>query len=331
VNKIQELLTTSPYILLDGAIGTVLMSGGLISGAPPEEWNLLYPDRIQAVHRSYIEAGSNIILTNSFGGTRFRLKLHNLQNRVVELNKAAAQNARVAVDTASKLVLVGGSMGPTGELLSPLGTMTFEEAEAAFAEQATGLVQGSVDLLWVETMSDLNEVKAAVSGIRSVTDLPVVATMTFDTNGHTMMGVSPLKAVEELSKLDLVALGGNCGNGPHEIETVIEAMYSANPDLPLVAKSNAGLPHWINNELSYDGTPEVMANYAVRARALGAKLIGACCGSTPAHVQAMAKALENPELVITEITGISSKTAPVNEEPEHNTSKRERRFRSRIR
>jgi len=291
VDKLSEVLLTQPYILLDGAMGTVLFDMGLESGNPPEEWNLLYPDRIETVHREYIAAGAQLILTNSFGGSAFRLKMHRLDGQVFEINKAAAQIARAAAEEAPNQVIVGGSMGPTGELLVPLGTMTFEQARDAFAEQASGLAAGGVDLLWIETMSDLNEVRAAVEGVRSVTDLPIVATMTFDTNGHTMMGVSPMAALQSLSQLDLAALGGNCGNGPAEVENVIRTMRSINSELIYVAKSNAGLPKWIDNHLTYDGTPAVMAEYAVTVQALGARLIGACCGSTPDHVRAMSDAL----------------------------------------
>ena len=294
MNPFTELLASQSTILLDGAMGTMLMAAGLGSGASPEEWNVLHPDRVRAVHREYISAGSRLILTNSFGGNRFRLKLHNLDGRVYELNMAAAVNARLEADAAPYPIAVGGSMGPSGELLEPMGTMTYDQAREAFAEQAAGLAAGGVDVLWVETMSDLNEVRAAVEGARSASDIPVAATMTFDTHGFTMMGVSPGKAIEALGRLDLVVLGANCGNGPSEIEAVIEVMHKANPDLILVAKSNAGIPKWQNNLLSYDGTPEVMAEYAQSVSKLGARLIGACCGSTPAHIRAMAAALELP-------------------------------------
>ncbi|MEJ2747954.1 MAG: homocysteine S-methyltransferase family protein [Anaerolineae bacterium] len=177
MNKLQEFLAAEGHLLLDGAMGTMLMAAGLEQGAPPEGWNVSEPEKVRAVHRAYIEAGSNIILTNSFGGTSFRLKLHNLQDRVAELNRAAAANARAEADAAGHPVLVGGSMGPTGELFAPMGTMTFEEAKAAFAEQAAALDEGGVDILWVETMSDLEEVRAAVEGAKSVSDLPVVATI----------------------------------------------------------------------------------------------------------------------------------------------------------
>ena len=290
MNKLQELLNNKGHLLLDGAMGTMLMAAGLEQGAPPEEWNVAHPDKVRAVHRGYIEAGSNIILTNTFGGTRFRLKLHNLQDRVSELNRAAAVNARAEANAAGRPILVGGSMGPTGELFAPMGQMTFEDAKAAFAEQAAALDEGGVDILWVETMSDLEEVRAAVEGASSVSDLPIAATMTFDTHGHTMMGVSPTKAMEVMSSFGLAALGANCGNGPAEIEEVIRSMHAMNSDMILIAKSNAGIPHWIDEELAYDGTPEVMADYTRRVYGLGARLIGGCCGSSPAHIKAMAEA-----------------------------------------
>jgi 5-methyltetrahydrofolate--homocysteine methyltransferase len=294
MNRFKELLTSEDCLLLDGAMGTMLMAAGLPAGNPPEEWNLLHPEHVRAVHRAYIHAGSRVILTNSFGGNRLRLSMHGLQDRAGELNRAAAANGRAEAEAASHLVVVAGSIGPTGELLQPIGTLAFEEAKTAFAEQAAALAEGGVDVFWIETMSDLNEVKAAVEGARSVSDLPIVATMTFDTHGRTMMGVRPSKAVEALHDLDLLAIGANCGNGPFEIETVIEAMHIVDPEGILVAKANAGLPKRVNKEIVYDGTPQVMAEYACRARELGARLIGGCCGSTPAHIRAMADALGSP-------------------------------------
>jgi 5-methyltetrahydrofolate--homocysteine methyltransferase len=294
MTKLDQLLATDSPIVLDGAMGTMLMAAGLTSGVPPEEWNVTHADRIRAVHRQYIEAGSDIVLTNSFGGTHYRMKLHNLQDRVYELNKAAAANARAEADAAGRLVLVGGSVGPTGELLEPMGTMRFEDAKAAFAEQARGLADGGADLLWIETMSDVEEVRAAVEGIQSVTDLPICATMSFDTNGRTMMGVTPVKAVQTLSQWGLAAIGGNCGNGIAEIERVIHEMHNAAPDIPLIAKANAGIPQWRDNELSYNATPLMMGDYAQRVHALGARFVGGCCGNTPAHIKAIAAAITVP-------------------------------------
>jgi 5-methyltetrahydrofolate--homocysteine methyltransferase len=293
MNKLEQLLATGETVILDGAMGTMLFAAGLNSGASPEEWNISQPDRIRAVHRQYIASGSRIILTNSFGGTRFRLKLHNLQDRVFELNKAATENARAEADSVPYLVLVAGSMGPTGELMAPMGTMTFDEAKAAFAEQARGLVSGGVDLLWVETMSDLEEVRAAVEGIQSITDLPISATMSFDTNGRTMMGVTPAQAIRTMKDWKLAAIGGNCGNGIAEIENVIYAMHREAPDVRLIAKANAGMPQWRNNQMIYDATPSIMGQYALRVRALGASFIGGCCGNGPAHISAIAEALKS--------------------------------------
>ncbi|MBE9523451.1 MAG: betaine--homocysteine S-methyltransferase [Chloroflexi bacterium] len=290
-NIFIELLESGKPIILDGAMGTMLMEAGLTQGDPPEEWNVLYPERLEKIHSAYIQAGSQLILTNSFGGTHFRLTMHGLQERVTELNKAAAINARTAADASPHPVAVAGSVGPTGELFEPMGTLTFDDAKAAFAEQAAALAAGGVDLFWIETMSDLNEVKAAYEGIRSVSDLPISATMTFDTHGHTMMGVNPTKAIETFQDLDFVVLGANCGNGPDEIEEVISSMHAANPKIILVAKANAGLPKLVKGEVVYDGTPEIMAEYALRVHNLGATLIGGCCGSTPDHIEAIAKAL----------------------------------------
>ncbi|MCB8972198.1 MAG: betaine--homocysteine S-methyltransferase [Ardenticatenaceae bacterium] len=291
MTTLEQLLATHDYLIADGGLGTMLMAAGLEQGDPPEMWNILHPDRVRAIHRGYIEAGSQIVLTNSFGGTRFRLKLHNLQDRAFELNKAAAQLVRAEADAVAAPVVVGGSIGPTGEIMEPVGAMKYDEAVAAFAEQAAGLAAGGVDVLWIETMSDIREVQAAVEGCREATDLPVVATMTFDTNGRTMMGVTPAQAYAELSLMNLTALGGNCGNGPAEIEGVIQAMYAADQKFPFVAKSNAGIPEYVHGHLHYNGTPEVMADYAVKVRNYGARIIGACCGSTPAHIAAMREAL----------------------------------------
>jgi len=291
MHPLEELLETKGVLLLDGAMGTMLMAAGLESGEAPELWNVDHPDVIRNIHREYIQAGSDLVLTNTFGGTRIRLALHELDDRVTELNKAGAELARAESDKANATIVVGGSMGPSGELLEPVGTLNYQAARDAFSEQAAALVDGGVDILWVETMSDINEVKAAIEGCRQVSDLPLAATMTFDSHGHTMMGVTPELAIQELKGLELMVIGANCGNGPGEIEEVIYKMHQINPDVILVAKANAGLPKWEGSELIYDGTPEVMAEYALKVHRLGARLIGGCCGSTPAHISAMASSL----------------------------------------
>jgi 5-methyltetrahydrofolate--homocysteine methyltransferase len=292
-NRFLDLLAHhhSP-LLADGGMGTMLMNAGLLFGDPPEQWNVL-PDKrqhVRAIHRGYLDAGAQIILTNSFGGTPFRLKLHNLQGQTFELNRAAAELARAEAGER----VVAGSIGPSGELFEPMGALTYDAAVEGFAAQVAGLAAGGVDVLWIETMSDLNEVRAAVQGARrAAPNLPIVATMTFDTRGFTMMGVSPAEAVEALGALGLAAVGGNCGNGPAEIEAVIYAMHEARPDIPLIAKSNAGMPEIVDGQAVYSGTPDVMADYARRVRAFGATIVGACCGSTPAHIRAMHQALHS--------------------------------------
>lgn len=291
MEQLQTLIQSGRPILLDGAMGTMLMDAGMKAGDSPEEWNLLHPDQVKAIHRAYIEAGSQIILTNSFGGSSIRLETHGLEDQVFELNEAAAKNARAEADQAPRKVLVAGSIGPTGQILEPLGAMSFEAAQKSFADQAAGLAAGGVDLFWVETMSDLEEVRAALDGIRSISDLPIAVTMSFDTRGHTMMGISPQQAVKELSELDIQLLGANCGTGSDELIEAVKEIIAEKPSVPVIAKANAGIPEIVNREVVYTGSPEVMAKYAAEVWKEGALLIGGCCGSTPNHIKAMAEAL----------------------------------------
>jgi 5-methyltetrahydrofolate--homocysteine methyltransferase len=284
---LHELLAERGTLLIDGAMGTELFARGLGSGDPPETWNVDHPDRVQAVHRDYINAGSDIVLTNSFGGTGFRLKLHKLQDRVIELNRAAAAIAREVADEFDRRIIVAGSMGPTGELLVPMGSMTTATCADAFREQAIGLTEGGADVLWIETMSHLDEVAAAVEGARSVSDLPICATLSFDTAGRTMMGVTGEEAVNRLSELGVTAIGANCGNNLADTEAALREMRLANPDILLVSKANAGMPEWHGTELHYSGSPDVMAAHAHRQRSAGVQIIGACCGSSPEHLHMM--------------------------------------------
>lgn len=291
--NLQTLLEIPGPIIADGGMGTLLMSMGLAHGEPPELWNVNYPDRIRSVHRGYIEAGAQIILTNSFGGSRGRLERGGLGERCAKLNAAAARLARQEADAASHGVVVAGSIGPIGEFFAPMGMLTFDDAVDMFRVQAEALVEGGVDVLWIETMSDLEEVRAAAAACRQAAPgIPLVVTMTFDTHGRTMMGVTPEQAAAAISELGAAALGANCGNGPQEIEQVIRKLHAALPDAILVAKSNAGLPRMEGGRAVYDATPEVMADYARRVHADGARIVGACCGSTPAHIAAIAGALK---------------------------------------
>jgi 5-methyltetrahydrofolate--homocysteine methyltransferase len=247
MNRWQTFIERNGAALADGAMGTMLFDQGLESGGSPELWNIEQPDRVGAVHRGYLEAGAELILTNTFGGNRFRLALHGLEGRVEELNRAGARLAREAAAAAGQSALVAGDIGPSGGILEPLGDLAFEAAVSGFAEQARALIGGEVDVIWIETMSDLEEVRAAMEGVRRVSPtIPLVTTMTFDTRGHTMMGVNPEQAVDALHGWGAAAVGGNCGNGPEEIVEVIEKMKRRAPQVRLVAKANAGVPAWKN-------------------------------------------------------------------------------------
>ncbi|WP_420452120.1 betaine--homocysteine S-methyltransferase [Ilumatobacter sp.] len=289
---LQELIDERGVLLVDGAMGTELFARGLGSGGAPELWNVEHPDRVRAVHADYVAAGSDIILTNSFGGTGFRLQLHQLDDRVVELNEAAARVAHDAARDADRRVVVAGSMGPTGELLEPMGSMTPETCAAAFAEQARGLDAGGADVLWIETMSHLDEIVGAVEGARSVSDLPICVTLSYDTAGRTMMGVSGADAVHRLAELGVAAIGANCGNNLTDTEAAVAEMHAARPDVVLISKANAGMPEWHGAELRYSGSPDVMAAHAHRQRESGVQIIGACCGSSPEHLALMRRVLD---------------------------------------
>ncbi|MEQ8839355.1 MAG: betaine--homocysteine S-methyltransferase [Acidimicrobiales bacterium] len=288
---LDELIAERGHLVIDGAMGTELFARGLPPGDAPERMNLDMADAVQAVHRAYVEAGSDIILTNSFGGTKFRLALHSLDDRVVEINEAAARNARVAADEAERRVLVAGSMGPSGELIVPLGELDPTDARSAFAAQAEGLTKGGADLLWIETMSSLEEVEAAVAGARDASDLPVTVTFSFDTAGRTMMGVTGTLAAQRLTELGVAAIGANCGNNLPETEAALAEIRAAT-HVPVISKANAGIPEWHGAELAYSGSPEIMGAHAHRMRAAGIQIIGGCCGNSPAHVAAIRGVLD---------------------------------------
>ena len=312
MTTLSDLLATNGTVLADGATGTEMFKLGLSDGAPPETWNDTAPEKVLLVHQKYIDAGAQIFLTNTFGGTTFRLKLHDLQDRSEELNRKGAALARQAADAAGRPVFVAGSIGPTGEILKPMGNMSYEEAVESFTIQAKGLHDGGVDVFWIETMSDLNEVKAAVEGIRQVSDRPICATLSFDTAGRTMMGVTPQEAARTMHEWGLFAFGANCGNGFEDIEMVVKLMHQAAPEGRIIVKANAGMPQWVDGELKYDGTPEAMAQYTQRVRSLGASIIGGCCGSAPEHILAMRTALEtDPGELVVEARGIEVTEAPV--------------------
>jgi len=287
VNRLAALLGPARPVLLDGGMGTLLQDAGLEDGAPGELWNLDNQDAVRAAHAAYADAGARILTTNTFGGTRPRLDMHGLGDRLAEVNRNAARIARSVADERG--LLVAGDLGPTGELLAPLGTMTPEDATALFAEQLAALVEGGIDLVLVETLSDLGEADAALAAARQVApDLPVIVTMSFDTNLRTMMGVRPADAVAHLAEAGADAVGANCGRGPGEMEVIAAELAQARTgDLLLVAQSNAGLPQVVGDHFEYDATPTELAAHAGRLAELGIDLVGGCCGSTPAHIAAV--------------------------------------------
>ena len=291
-DRLTALLAERDWLLADGAMGSNLFACGLTSGDAPELWNVQHPERIAALHRQFIEAGADIILTNSFGGNRYRLRLHKAEDRVAELNEAAARLARAEADRAGRVVLVGGSIGPTGEILEPLGPLSGLDARESFAEQAAGLARGGADILWIETMSSAEETEAAIEGARR-TGLPVVATLSFDTNGRTMMGITPAELAGLSRRLHVAACGSNCGVGAAElVASIVNLAAAADPSAVLVAKANCGIPQYVDGAIRFNGTPELMAEYARLALDAGARIIGGCCGTTPEHLRAMRQALE---------------------------------------
>jgi 5-methyltetrahydrofolate--homocysteine methyltransferase len=292
-NPLQDLLAEKGILLADGATGTSLFAMGLESGEAPELWNEAQPEKITKLHQDFVDAGADIILTNSFGGTRQRLKLHHAQDRVHELNRKAAEIARAVADKAPRKVIVAGSVGPTGELLQPLGALTFDEAVTSFAEQMAGLKEGGVDILWIETMSSPEEIRAAAEAAVK-TGMPYVYTGSFDTAGKTMMGLAPrdIHGVAADIGDGPTAVGANCGVGASDILASLLDMTEADPNAVVVVKGNCGIPEFRGTEIHYSGTPPLMAEYAHLAVDAGAKIIGGCCGTTCNHLAAMRKALD---------------------------------------
>ena len=293
-DPLSRLLDDHDWLLADGATGTNLFNMGLESGEPPEFWNIDQPDKIRALYRGAVDAGSDIFLTNSFGGNASRLKLHKAEGRVAELNRAAAELGREVADAAGRPVIVAGSMGPTGEIMAPMGSLTHDLAVEMFHEQAEALKDGGADVLWVETISAFDEYKAAAEAAR-LAGMPWCGTMSFDTAGRTMMGVTSADlsaAVEKLTNPP-IAYGANCGVGAADLLRTVTGFVASGNERPIIAKGNAGIPRFESGHIHYDGTPELMADYACLARDLGVRIIGGCCGTMPDHLRAMREALEN--------------------------------------
>jgi 5-methyltetrahydrofolate--homocysteine methyltransferase len=291
MSALLDALDDGP-LLGDGAMGTMLQDLGNDEGGAPELWNVERVDVVEGVLEGYASSGSRLLTTNTFGGTRARLQMHGLEDRVEELNQAAAALARSVADRYPGTFVLG-DIGPSGELMEPMGDLTIDSAAELFAEQVRGLVAGGVDGILIETMSDLSEVEAAVTAARKeAPGLPVFATLSFDTNLRTMMGVSPAMAVQAISDMGVDVVGANCGRGLDEMRIIAAQLAEAGAGrVRLMVQSNAGLPKLHGDTFVFDGTPEEMAGYAVEMRDLGFTVIGACCGSTPAHIAAMRDAL----------------------------------------
>jgi 5-methyltetrahydrofolate--homocysteine methyltransferase len=295
-DALTRLLARRDWLLTDGATGTNLFNMGLASGEPPELWNTDQPDNILALYRGSVDAGSDLFLTNTFGGNAARLKLHNAQGRVRELNRVAAELGREVADRAGRPVVVAGSMGPTGEIMAPMGPLTHALAVEIFHEQAEGLKEGGADVLWVETLSAPEEYRAAAEACL-MAGLPWCGTMSFDTAGRTMMGVTSADLVDLAERLPNppLAFGANCGVGASDLLRTVLGFSAQGTERPLIAKGNAGIPRYHDGHIHYDGTPALMAQYAVLARDAGARIIGGCCGTMPDHLRAMRDALESRE------------------------------------
>ena len=292
MNKFLERLSSESMMVADGATGTNLQKVGLGAGMHAEDWVLDCPEKILDLEKAFVAAGSDIILTCTFGATRLRMKGARHADDVLEINRQAAALARQAASNSST-ALVAGSMGPLGQLLKPYGPITAEEARAAFAEQATALAQGGVDVLLIETHFAFEEANAALDAARSVTDLPIVVSFSYDRGTRTMMGVKPADVIKTYKARGVALVGANCGTTLEHMEMVIREYAAVESGIPLWAKPNAGLPRLEGKQTLYDVTPEQMAAFAIKYRDLGARVVGGCCGSTPEHVAAMAKALKS--------------------------------------
>lgn len=293
MNKFLERLNAGEVLVADGATGTNLQKMGLKPGTAPEDLLIDNPELLSALASRFVAAGSDIILTCTFGGTRLRMKESKYGARCVEINLRAAELARKAA-SAREGVLVAGSIGPSGLLMKPLGPLEPEEAFNAFAEQAKALAEGGVDLLIIETMFALDEASAAFDGARSVTDLPIVVSFSYDRGVRTMMGLKPAQAMKTYKDKGAVAVGANCGTSLENMEKIVQEYAAAAPGFPIWAKPNAGMPRTDDdNNAIYDVTPQQMGEAALRNIAAGARIVGGCCGSSPEHVAGIASAVKN--------------------------------------
>jgi 5-methyltetrahydrofolate--homocysteine methyltransferase len=291
MNPFQQLLYTKKILLADGATGTNLHKMGLKPGTIPEELIFDQPELLLELEKAFVDAGADILLTCTFGGTSLRMKESKYADRIAEANIRAVALARQAA-SAREGILVGGSIGPTGQIIEPYGPLTVAEAFNSFQEQAKALVEAGVDLLVLETHFAFNEADAAFKAVRSVTDLPVVVSFSYDRGVRTMMGVKPADMIKHYQEMGATMVGANCGTSLENMEKVAQEYSDTSPGFPLWIKPNAGLPRMDNETTVYDVTPEQMAEYVQKFVVCGAHVVGGCCGTTPAHIAAIARVIK---------------------------------------
>jgi 5-methyltetrahydrofolate--homocysteine methyltransferase len=297
----RDVVARGELLVADGATGTNYQGRGLARGDAPEQWLFAEPEKVVQLHRDFLSVGSNIILTNTFGGTAMRLAHAGLENDAPGVNRRAVELARQAVRAAGRengRVWVAGSLGPSGALIEPFGTLTREEAIAQFSAQAKALDEGGVDLLVIETQFDLGEATAAFEGARAATDLPIILSFSFDMGTRTMMGLTAAQVAREVTTLGADLVGVNCGRSLEENFTNLQEMRAAT-HLPIWMKPNAGLPRMTDDDLAiYDVTPDMMGEAAARWLEAGAQIVGGCCGTTPAHLREIARAVEIARVLV---------------------------------
>jgi homocysteine S-methyltransferase len=301
MNLLEQLKSSTA--LADGAMGTMLHSRGISFEKCFDELNLTNPSAVAAIHREYIEAGAQIILTNTFGANRFKLSKHGLGQKIVEINQAGVELAKRVAEVSFKDVLIAGDVGPLGVRIAPFGRVKPEQARRAFAEQIEVLCESGVDLIVIETMTDLYEIQEAIKAAKQVCSLPLVASVTFTRDDRTLLGDDPIKVARTLNESGADVIGVNCSGGPAQLLRLLKQMHQAVPDGKFWVKPNAGWPEQVGGRIMYPADPDYFGDYALSFREAGASIVGGCCGTTPQHIAAMRKALDTaPQINPSHIT-----------------------------